>query len=298
MAESLETEAGSTTINALLRDGIKQLQTAGIESAEQEAVWILEAALKRTHLQLRLDGDRPVPAVLYRRAEGLLCRRAAREPLQYLLGSQEFSGRAFMVTPAVLIPRPETERLVEETVRRMAIVAKPLIVDVGTGSGCIAVSLALSLPQAEIYGTDCSSAALQVARENLVRHGVADRVTLLEGDLLEPLETCSVQGRLTAILSNPPYIPEDELDRLQPEVRLFEPRLALAGGPDGLAIHRRLISAAVRLLTPGGILAMEVGAGSAPACAELVQAHGGYRDIRTIQDQQGIERIVWAERQS
>jgi release factor glutamine methyltransferase len=298
MAESLAAEASCMTVNELLRQGTKRLQQAGIESAKQEAVWILEAALERTHLQLRLDRDRQVPAAQFQRAEDLLRRRAAREPLQYLLSSQEFCGRAFAVTPAVLIPRPETELLVEETAPRLAMTPRPLIADVGTGSGCIAVSLALSLPQAEIYGIDCSSEALRVARENLSRHGVTDRVTLLEGDLLEPLETFSVQGRLTAVLSNPPYIPEDELDRLQPEVGLFEPRLALAGGPDGLAIHRRLILRALRYLAPGGILAMEVGAGSASACVELLCAHDGYRDIRTIRDQQGIERIVWAERES
>lgn len=296
MAEPLVVEAGCMTVNELLRRGIKRLQQAGIESAEREAIWILEAALERPHLRLRLDGDWPVPTAQYQRAEGLLRRRAAREPLQYVLGSQEFCGREFTVTPAVFIPRSETEVLVEGVARALGQTKAPLIADVGTGSGCIAVSLALSLGQAEIYGLDCSSAALQVARDNLARHGVSDRVTLLEGDLLEPLEPCSVQGRLTAILSNPPYIPENELDRLQPEVRLFEPRLALAGGPDGLVIHRRLVSQAVRYLAPGGILAMEVGAGSAPACVELVHVQGGYRDIRTIQDQQGIERIVWAER--
>jgi release factor glutamine methyltransferase len=296
MAESLATEAGCTTVKALLRQGIKLLQQAGIESAEREAVWILEAALERTHLQLRLDGDRSVLPAQRERADAFLRRRAAREPLQYLLGSQEFCGRELTVTPAVLIPRPETEVLVEEVTRALGQTKAPLIADVGTGSGCIAVTLALSLGQAEIYGTDCSSTALQVAHDNLARHGVADRVTLLEGDLLQPLETHSVQGRIAAIVSNPPYIPENELDRLQPEVRLFEPRLALAGGPDGLAIHRRLVSEAVRYLAPGGILAMEVGAGSASACVELVRAQGGYRDIRTIQDQQGIERIIWAER--
>lgn len=297
MAKLLVAEAGRMTVNELLRRGIKRLQQAGIESAEREAAWILEAALERPHLQLRLDGNRPVSVVQHAEAECLLRRRAAREPLQYLLGSQEFCGREFTVTPAVLIPRPETEVLVEEVARALGQVKAPLIADVGTGSGCIAVALALSLRQAELYGIDCSPAALLVARENLARHGVADRVTLLEGDLLEPLERRAVHGRMAAIVSNPPYIPEGELARLQPEVRLFEPRLALAGGPDGLAIHRRLISGAIRFLAPGGILAMEVGAGSAPACVELVRAQGGYRDIRTIQDQQGTERIVLAERQ-
>ncbi|MGE3153581.1 MAG: peptide chain release factor N(5)-glutamine methyltransferase [Nitrospiraceae bacterium] len=298
MAEWLAAEAGCMTVKELLRRSIKQLQQAGIESAEREAIWILEAALERNHLRLQFDRDQAVPAVQRERAEALLRRRAAREPLQYLLGSQEFCGRAFTVTPAVLIPRPETELLVEEGVRWMATMTNLLIADVGTGSGCIAVSLALALPQANIYGIDCSSAALQVARKNLVRHGVADRVRLLEGDLLAPLGACSMQGRLTAILSNPPYIPEDELARLQPEVGLFEPRLALAGGPDGLAIHRRLVSQAVRYLAPGGILAMEVGAGAAPTCVDLVRAQCEYRNIRTIRDQQGIERIVWAERHS
>ncbi|MEX5213124.1 MAG: peptide chain release factor N(5)-glutamine methyltransferase [Nitrospiraceae bacterium] len=298
MAESPAAETGCMTVKKLLRWGIKQLQQAGIESAERETTWILSATLERSHLQLHLDGDRPVSAVRYERAEALLRRRAAREPLQYLLGSQEFCGRAFAVTPAVLIPRPETELLVEEGVRWMATMPDLLIADVGTGSGCIAVSLALGLPRAKIFGIDCSSAALHVAHKNLIRHGVADRVRLLEGDLLAPLESCSMQGRLTAILSNPPYIPEDELARLQPEVGLFEPRLALAGGPDGLAIHRRLVSEAVRYLAPGGILAMEVGAGEAPFCVDLVRAECGYRNVRTIRDQQGIERIVWAERHS
>jgi len=226
----------------------------------------------------------------------LFARRAAREPLQYLLGSQEFCGLDFLVDRSVLIPRPETELLVEQVIQHN-LRARPLIIaDIGTGSGCIAVALARALPTAVLYATDRSPAALRIAEQNATRHGVKDRVRFVVGDLLEPLRAHRLEGKVAAVVSNPPYIPDRELFELQPEVRIFEPRLALAGGGDGLEFHRRLLSDAAEFLTPGGLLVFEVGQGQAGQLSEIAVAQGGYAQADLVRDAAGIDRVVCFER--
>jgi len=219
-------------------------------------------------------------------------RRSAREPLQYLLGTQEFFGLEFLVGPEVLIPRPETELLVEEARSHSLTFSFPLISDVGTGSGCIAIALATALRSARLFAIDRSASAIALARKNAVRHRVQERITFLEGDLLQPLKGLELNGRLAAIVSNPPYIPQDELATLQPEVGLYEPRLALDGGLDGLAIHRRLLREAVEFLAPGGLLAVEVGQGQTENVIQIALDQGDYDRIRTIRDAAGIERVL------
>lgn len=288
------------SIGDLARRGATLLSRAGIEQAGRETAWLLEHALRVTPLDLRLNESQMVEGEGLRRARALLARRADREPLQYLLGTQEFCGLEFEVEPSVLIPRPETELLVEAAVRcagmHPAAGRRPIVADVGTGSGCIAVSLARRLPLAVLYATDRSAEALRVARRNAERQGVAGQVAFLEGDLLQPLRARGLSGRVNLVVSNPPYIAEREWEALQPEVRLFEPRIALAGGEDGLAVYRRLVQEAVDLLSAAGWLIMEVGQGQAESVRMLLDATTQYGTVDVRPDQAGIDRVVCAQR--
>lgn len=211
------------------------------------------------------------------------------EPIQYIAGEAEFYGLPFRVTCDVLIPRPETEHLVETALRLASDFANPRIVDVGTGSGAIAVALAHTLKSDRVTGIDLSPAALTVARDNAARHGVP--VRFLQGDLLEPVAGESFD----LIVSNPPYIPTTDRDTLSVEVRDHEPALALFAGEDGLFIYRRLIPAAHAHLRDNGYLALEIGYGQSTAIAGLL-AQSGFRDIAFTPDLQGIPRIAHAQR--
>jgi release factor glutamine methyltransferase len=217
--------------------------------------------------------------------ESLLQRRLAFEPIQYITGFQEFFGLLFEVSPDVLIPRPETEHLVEAVLERFRHGVQPRIVDVGTGSGAIAVSLAHALPQASITAVDSSASALEVARCNALRHGVADRVTFVCSDLL----TSVAASHFDAVVSNPPYIADQEV--LEPQVARFEPHAALFAGPTGLEVYKRLIPQASAALAPGGWLTLEIGHGQQRALAELLN---GWENVRFLPDLQGIPRVVEA----
>lgn len=224
----------------------------------------------------------------------LVERRRSRVPMQHLTGTQEFYGLAFDVTPQTLVPRPETEGIVEEALAELGLEkrASPRIVDVGCGSGCIAIALAKSLPEASVFATDLSGAALAVARENAHRHAVSERVTFFLGDLLSPL---THDERFDLVVSNPPYIAEAEIPRLEPEVSEHEPILALAGGPDGLDVIRRLVPAARDALTAGGRLIFEIGAGQEDVAVEIV-ASAGLELLRIAKDLAGIPRVVVARK--
>lgn len=213
----------------------------------------------------------------------LIRRRASGYPIPYLTGHSEFYGLEFEVTPEVLIPRPETETLVN-----LALARRPAtVVDVGTGSGCIAVSLAVHLPEAIIYAIEVSPAALAVARRNVERHGVAARVRLMVGDVLTPRP-----GRVDMIVSNPPYIPTGECGSLPASVRDHEPRLALDGGPDGLAIIRQLLAQAPAVLRSGGELLIEIGAEQGEAASRLARTFFPQTAVRVHPDLAGRDRVL------
>ena len=223
----------------------------------------------------------------------LIERRLAGEPIQYITGEAEFYGLPFHVNRDVLIPRPETEHLVEKAMALAAEFVRPKIVDVGTGSGAIAVALAHALPFAEITATDISADALAVAKANAARNGVADRVRFFKGDLLE-----AVAGEhFDIVISNPPYVPESDRTTLDVEVRDYEPAQALFAGEDGLQIYRRLIPAAFGALVPGGFLALEIGYGQR-AGIEALLVREGFAGIKFIPDLQGIARVAVARRSS
>ncbi|MGD0829943.1 MAG: peptide chain release factor N(5)-glutamine methyltransferase [Terracidiphilus sp.] len=219
----------------------------------------------------------------------LLERRLRGEPIQYILGEMEFYGLPFHVTPEVLIPRPETEHLVEKTLESASALTAPRIVDIGTGSGAIAVTLAYKLPQAHVTAIDLSAPALAAARENAKRNGVAIR--FLEGDLLTPV----AGEQFEFIVSNPPYVPAADRATLSVEVREHEPALALFAGEDGLEIYRRLIPTAFAALVSGGILLLEIGFGQSSAIREMLTS-AGFVQIEFVSDLQGIPRVASARR--
>ena len=284
------------TLGEVIAEARQLLEQAGIESAAQEALWIVEHVLQLPVHHVLTNQDRVLSLTELTATRGLLARRVGREPLQYILGTQEFCGLEFHVNPAVLIPRPETELLVEYVAQRIPAEREATIVDVCTGSGCIAVAIARLRPRARVIATDLSSPSLNVARQNAMRHEVGERITWLEGDLLRPLAEKGLEGRIDVIVSNPPYIAEADWTTLQPEVRLFEPRGALVAGPQGTELHERLLQEAGRYLSPGGALIMEIGAGQARAMRGIVEQIPGYRFHRLVYDEAGLERVVIIER--
>jgi len=279
----------------LLREATARLQTAGIESARSDAEWLLAAVLGRERFAPYLDPERELSAADARRYHDLVARRAAREPLQHLTGVEDFHGLRLAVGPDALIPRPETEGLVEWALEVLRDEPAPLVADVGTGSGAIACALARSSPRLTIFAIDRSLAALRVASRNVERLGLGGRVKLVAGDLLEALDP--VRGRLDLVIANPPYIPSAVVGRLAPEVAHFEPRSALDGGPDGMSVIRRLIASASPRLLPRGWLMMEIGHDQAGPVASLLAAEG-FTGMEARRDLCGVERYIggqWAE---
>jgi release factor glutamine methyltransferase len=288
--------ASQATLGEVLAEAQRMLEQAGIDSAGQEAFWIVEHVLRLPAHRIAADRDRLLSQAELLAARGLVGRRVSREPLQYILGTQEFCGLEFDVNPAVLIPRPETELLVASVAQRIPIERQAIIVDVCTGSGCIAVAIARLRPRARVIATDLSNTSLDVARQNASRHMVDERITWLEGNLLGPLARQELEGRIDIIVTNPPYITETDWAMLQPEVRLFEPRGALVAGPQGTELHERLLQEAGQYLSSGGVLIMEIGAGQARALRRIVDQISGYRFHQLVYDAAGLERVVIVER--
>jgi len=285
------------TLGEALKEATSRLRQAGVEEPRLEAEILLAAVTGLTRPRLLARLHEPVGAENLRRYFRLVARRSRGYPLQYLTGRQEFMGLTFKVTSDVLIPRGDTEVLVEAVLDRVAGERPWRAADVGTGSGAIAASLAYYLPGAFIYALDISGAALRVAAENARHLGVIDRICFLQGDLLEPLLGLQEVGRygLDAVVANLPYIPTGELRRLPREVRR-EPRAALDGGPDGLELYRRLLPQAAALLKPGGLLAVEISPEQVGAMSRLAADLGDYTVEEIIEDYAGRPRCFLARR--
>ncbi len=273
------------------------LDQKGIESGRLNAERMLGHALGKRRLDLYLEYDCPLAPSDLTAYKSLLRKRTSGLPLQYVLGETEFFSLPFSVRPPVLIPRPETEMLVQAALDRLRGMEGPLwVADIGTGSGSISVALTAHLDAVTMVATDCSEEAIALAGENARRNGVSDRITFLRGDLLSPLESLSFVNGLNAILSNPPYVRTDEWDALPPEIRDHESRMALDGGPDGLLFYRRLAESVGQYLAPNGFLSVEVGDGQAEAVQEILRGEGGLSKIEIIEDLNGIARVVVASR--
>lgn len=282
-----------TAIN-LITQATQQLAAVGIETPRLDAELLLAHVLGKERVWLWTYPDYGVAEDGERAFRQLLARRCQREPLAYLLGEWEFYGRSFRVTPAVLIPRPETELLVEAVITWARYHPVNTIVDVGTGSGAIAITLAAEMPSVQLMAIDLSPAALRIAEQNAERYHLTNRIEWLQGFLLQPV-VHAVTQMMDVVVANLPYIAEEDIDELMPEVRDYEPRLALAASAGGLQLIYDLIDTAPAVLCEGGLLALEVGDGQAePVQAYLATRH--WQRIQIIHDYAGISRHVLAER--
>ena len=317
--------AAARTLGSLVREVRWLLTTAGVPEPEIESRLLVEFALGMTTAQLLARSREPVPADASERLAGPLARRLKREPLPYITGAREFYGRTFQVDQRVLIPRPESELLVERAVKFASEAgggaaghgAGLRIADVGTGSGALAVTLALELPEAEVFASDSSGEALEVARVNAKRLGAARRIRWLQGDLVRPFESLSDSGRpfsrpfegpsassgrrlrdrassgqFDIVVSNPPYVPSADVDSGEPELG-YEPRLALDGGPDGLAVIRRLIAGLPGIMRPGRSVALvEADPRSAGPAAEIARRAMPDAHVEVLPDLAGLDPCV------
>lgn len=271
------------------------LAEKGVENGRLDAEWLLAHALEVDRLQLYLHYDRPLSREEREAFKPLLRRRAGREPLQYILGRTAFRELELVTDGRVLVPRPETEVLVEEVLGWASDRPEGLgtVLEVGTGSGAIALSLAVEGACRRVVATDISPDALEVAGENARRHGVAEKVEFRRGGLFDAL---GAEERFVVVVSNPPYVEEGQRPDLEPEVREWEPGEALFAGADGLDVIRPLVAGAAERVLPGGLLALEVGAGQASRVVELIEETGAFDAARVRRDLSGRPRVVMAER--
>jgi release factor glutamine methyltransferase len=269
----------------VLRGTERYLADRGVENPRLNAEHLLAHALGLKRMELYLQFDRPLAESERAPLRDLVKRRGTREPLQHVLGTAEFHGRTFACDKRALVPRPETEQLVELALEIAKDKPAATILDIGTGSGVIALTIALELPSATLHATDLSPDALALAAENAARHALTDRIVFHQADLLPPDGT-----RFDLIIANLPYIPAEEIASLSPEVR-HDPASALDGGADGLDLIRRLIETAPDRLAPGGALLLEIGLGQADAVNTLLSARK-FRDISVRPDYQNIPRFA------
>lgn len=278
------------TIGRILKWTEQYFGTKGVESPRLDAEVLLSHVLKKERIYLYVHFDQPLEAAELAAYKELIKQRVNHVPVAYLLGQKEFMGLNFKVTPATLIPRPDTEILVQAAVERLRGRENCSFADIGTGSGAICLSVLSFVPGSHAVTVDISSEARAVAEENAESLGLSERIVFFTGDLLEPVK----DRKFTAILSNPPYIPEQDIEGLQAEVRCQEPYGALAGGKDGLDFYRRLCSEAPVLLDDGGFMAFEVGIGQAKVVAELAEENPLITRTEILKDLAGIERVVIA----
>jgi release factor glutamine methyltransferase len=264
-----------------------KLAAAGIEDARSDAWLLLAAVTGRSRAELIAGAPAPLSLAEEQRLEALVARRLAREPMAYILGSREFWSLPFEVGPAVLVPRPESETVVEAALAQIADRTAPLrILDLGTGSGCLLLALLAELPRASGLGIDCSTAALVIAKSNARRLGLAERAEFREGDWGRGLA-----GPFDIIVCNPPYVAQTDAENLAPEVRVFEPQEALFAGPDGLSAYDALAPHCTRLLAEDGVVFLEIGQGQGASVEGIMRRHG-LRLVAARADLAGIERCL------
>ena len=286
------------TIGELLKWTADFFTRGGVDEPRLSAELLLAHALNCNRMALYTRYEQ-IPSIAQVTAfREMVKKRKDGVPVAYLIDRAWFFSLEFFVTPDVLIPRPDTETLVEQVIRlgRAANWSPPNILDLCTGSGCIAVALAKNLPTARLVAADLSNKALAVARRNSETHSVADRIKFVDGDLFDPIAALIPPVRFHVIISNPPYIPSAQIAGLVPEVRRHEPRAALDGGPDGMDFHRRIAAGAPEYLLPGGILMMEIAFDQSPAVENILNSSGIYEFVRTIRDAAGHPRCVLGQK--
>lgn len=288
-------------VKDLLHVTTEYLKKKGIDSPRLTAEILLAHKLNVDRITLYLNFDQPLTENELSGYRTLIKRRLQREPLQYIIGVQEFWSLEFIVTPQALIPRPETEMLVEQAIERLKAFPeeenkRPRILDLGTGCGAIAISLATAVQQARIWATDISAGALKLARLNAEKHGVTDKIQFMQGNLWEPLLDQGVTFDL--ILSNPPYIAPEEFKALSPEVRDYEPRLALDGHKDGMRYIQKIILEAPVFMNPGGWIMLEMAPGQTEKSLGLVGKIEDYGEKTRMKDYSHLYRVVMAQRKN
>lgn len=277
------------SIRQLLDQATEYLDYHGIEESRLDAQVLCSHVLKVTRSELLAHLDDPVQRYQGQELDRLLARRVNREPIAYITGHKEFYGLNFLVTPDTLIPRPETELLVETVLQmtRSGAEVGDVAVDVGTGCGAIAVTLAVYLPEARLYATDISSTALEIARKNAIRHRVSHRMDFVQGDLLKPF-----RGRFALIVANLPYIADNQLMELEDDIKKHEPHRSLTGGSAGLDIIGRLLENAGDFLNPEGAVLLEIGYQQGEAVKEIAMQYFGDKHIEIIRDIRMNDRVV------
>jgi release factor glutamine methyltransferase len=284
---------GNTCLE-ILNQAVDELRSEGVDRPRTNAELLLEAVLNKSKVDLYLNKDQILTSDEIEKFRRYLKERISHRPLQYIVGTVEFFGLEFKVDQRVLIPRPETETLVEVVIEQLTDKENPKIIDLGTGSGAIAVSLASNLKSPFIYATDVSPDALEIAKGNAIRNKVQNHIEFLCGDLFEPLKKRNLEGRIDCVVSNPPYVNKNEFDDLPREVKDYEPVVALTSEKDGIFFHERIIEDSLHFLKKGGLLALETALGQAEKVSDLIRRSKEFNNIRIIKDLGGIQRVVKA----
>jgi release factor glutamine methyltransferase len=286
-----------TILEALIR-ATEILRENKIDNPRSTTEIFLSSVLNLKRVELYLNKDRILTQQENEKFNSYLQQRISGKPIQYVTGEVGFFGLEFKIDPRAMIPRPETEVLVSEIVKEFKKTKKefdPLkVVDIGTGSGVIAITLAKELANSLIYATDISKDALELAKENAERNDVEQRIEFIYGDLFEPLIEKNFENSIDCVVSNPPYVKDSELGKLDKEIRDYEPKVALLSGEDGIGFHKKITEGAVTYLKSGGLLAFEVGLGDAERLTEFIASNNSYENIKIVKDLAGIKRVVLA----
>ena len=296
----LENEYKFQTVGQALKNISKIFKNKGIINSEREAEILLSYSLEMSRSEIYLNSDKVLKGIAKTQLEKKIQKRIEKIPLQYITKHQEFMGMDFLVEKGVLIPRSETEILVEEVIKKLKNYKYSdnlEVADLGTGTGIIAVSIAKFIDNITIYATDISKKSLQIALKNAQKYDCEDKIIFLQGDLFEPFKNKIEKFSLAAIISNPPYIDSYDFRLLPPEIKDNEPKIALSGGIDGLDYYRKIIRKSPQYLKKNGFIALEVGVGQAKKVKELILKENNFKqDIEIINDYLGIERVVIAHR--